>query len=204
MLLTIACRRWLTRLLLYAAMLALLWVVWHRVQPPWWDTAADIQEMHDFIEDGDGYEGVDEYVPAHVDPYELNKDAPKVVARSGDSVLVHIDEWKAETKAFSAQVSRPEQLRLRLFNYPAWRVEVNGRAVAATAQPVTGEIVFSVNPGTNRVRVAFTRTRDRLVGGIISVAALVLLIMLTIFCMKGQRLSARQKFRTQLRPTTSC
>jgi hypothetical protein len=186
LLVTMAFRRWLTRLLLCAAMLGLLGIVWHRVQPPWWDTAADIQEMHDFIEDGDGYEGTDEYVPAGVDPYELNKDAPKVATESGDSALIHIDQWSAETKVFSTEPSRPEQLRLRLFNHPAWRVEVNGRTVKTTAQPVTGEIVFPVKAGTSRVRVTFIQTRDRFVGEIISVAALFLVILWTI-CNRKQR-----------------
>ena len=43
----------------------------HHVQQPWWDTGADIEEMHDAITDGTGYEGTDEYVPAGVDPYEI-------------------------------------------------------------------------------------------------------------------------------------
>jgi hypothetical protein len=162
-------------------MLGLLWVVWHRVQTPWWDTAADIQEMHDFIEDGDGYEGTDEYVPPGVDPHELKKDAPKIATVSGESILVHIDQWSAETKVFSADVSRPETLRLRLLNYPAWRIEVNGREVGASAQPITGEIVFPVAPGSNRVRVTFIRTPDRLVGGLVSLVALLLLILWSIY-----------------------
>jgi hypothetical protein len=177
LLLTMACRRWLTRFLVYAAMLGVLWTVWHHVQPPWWDTAADIQEMHDFIEDGEGYEGTDEYVPAGVDPYEVKRDAPKVATVSGHSALVHIDEWSAQTKAFSTELARPEDLRLHLFNYPAWRLEVNGRKVAAASQPVTGEIVFPVAAGTSRVRVIFIQTHDRLLGAIISIAALLLVIL---------------------------
>ncbi|MGC2197856.1 MAG: 6-pyruvoyl-tetrahydropterin synthase-related protein, partial [Terriglobales bacterium] len=181
LLVTMAWRRLLSRLLLCAAMLGLLATVWHRVQPPWWDTAADVQEMHDFIENGDGYEGTDEYVPAGVDPYELNKDASKVATESGDSALIHIDQWSAQTKVFSVDVSRPEKLRLRLLNYPAWRIEVNARPVQATAHPVTGEVVFPVSPGPNRVRVSFIQTRDRLIGGVVSVVALLLLILTSIY-----------------------
>ena len=180
-LLTVACRRWITRLLLCAAMLSLVWTVWHRVQPPWWDTAADIQEMHDFIEDGDGYEGTDEYVPARADPYELNKAAPKVAVVSGASALIHIDAWKATEKVFSVATSRPEQIRLRLFNYPAWRVEVNGQQVQIATQPVTGQIVLPVMAGTSNVKVIFTRTRDRVLGGIISIVGLLSLAALILF-----------------------
>ena len=66
LLVTVAFRRWIARADL-RGMSAVLWIVWHRRARTWWDTAADIQEMHDFIEDGKGYEGTDEYVPAGVD-----------------------------------------------------------------------------------------------------------------------------------------
>ena len=76
-------------------------------------------------------------------------------------------------------------------------MEVNDRAVEATTQPVTGEITFPVNPGTNRVRVVFTRTLDRLMGGIISVATLLLLILLTICYRHHVRLFADRKLKPQ-------
>ena len=178
-LVTMACRRWLTRVLLYAAMVALIWNLWHRVQQPWWDTAADIEEMHDAIEDGGGYEGVDEYVPARVDPYEVNKDAHQVTVVSGDAARIGIEKWTAEAKIFTANVSRPEQLRLRLFNYPAWKIKVNGRAVESTTQPGTGEMLFPVPAGLNKIQVTFVQTRDRLAGGIISLMALFVAIFLS-------------------------
>jgi hypothetical protein len=189
LLLAVACRRWVSRLVLCAAMFSLVWIVWHRVQAPWWDTAADIQEMHDFIEDGDGYEGTDEYVPADADPYEVSKNAPNVATVDGASALIHIDSWRATAKTFSIATSRPEQLRLRLFNYPAWRVEVNGREIHATTQPVTGEIVFPVSAGTSQITVIFSRTRDRLFGGVISIAGLLSLVTLLIFCKRRQNSS---------------
>lgn len=176
LLVTMGLRRWLNRFLLCGAMLCVLWMVWHRVQPPWWDTAADIQEMHDFIADGEGYEGTDEYVPKGVDPYELKKGAPRVAAVSGNPVLVRIDQWGVESKAFSAQVSRAETLRLRLLNYPAWSVEVNGRPVPTRSQPVTGELLFPISPGINRVYVRFLQTRDRLIGGCVSIATLIIFV----------------------------
>ena len=186
LLVTVAFRRWLARAMICCAMLAVLWIVWHKVQQPWWDTAADIQEMHDFIEDGEGYEGTDEYVPVGVDPYELKKDAPRVTAVSGNPVLVRIDQWGAESKAFSAQVSRAETLRLRLLNYPAWSVEVNGRPVATRSQPVTGELLFPISPGINRVDVRFLQTRDRLIGGCVSIATLIIFVGGTFYLRRAR------------------
>jgi hypothetical protein len=178
---TMGCRRWLTRFMICAAMLGVVAIVWHRVEPPWWDTAADIQEMHDFIEDGDGYEGTDEYVPAGVDPYELKKDAPQVATVSGDPAVIHIDRWGAQGKVFSANVTRPEKLRIRLLNYPAWSVEVNGREITAGTQPVTGEILIPVDTGSNRVRVTFVQTEDRLTGDLVSAGTLLLVIAWSLY-----------------------
>jgi hypothetical protein len=184
---TMGCRRWLTRFMICAAMLGVVAIVWHRVQPPWWDTAADIQETHDFIEDGDGYEGTDEYVPAGVDPYELKKDAPQVATVSGDPAVIHIDRWGAQSKVFSANVARPEKLRIRLLNYPAWSVEVNGREITAGTQPVTGEILIPVGTGSNRVRVTFVQTEDRLIGDLVSAGTLLLVIAWSLYLRRQEQ-----------------
>ncbi|PYX33948.1 MAG: hypothetical protein DMG81_20595, partial [Acidobacteria bacterium] len=141
------------------------------------DNAADIQELHDFIADGEGYEGTDEYVPKGVDPYELKKDAPKVATVSGDRALVNIEKWNAERKTFSAQVPREEVLRLRLLSYPAWKVEVNGQAVKTSARRVTGELMFPVGAGMNQVQITFGRTRDRLIGACVAAVSWVLLFL---------------------------
>jgi hypothetical protein len=140
------------------------------------DTAADIQEMHDFIEDGDGYEGTDEYVPADADPDKINKSAPKVAVVGRGSANIRILAWAPEYKRFTAEVPRPEKLKLRLFNYPAWRVEVNGLPISAMSQPKTGEIVVPLDTGISEVRVRFVRTWDRVVGGWVSVVTVVCLI----------------------------
>jgi 6-pyruvoyl-tetrahydropterin synthase related domain len=184
---TMGCRRWLTRFMICTAMLGVVAIAWHRVQTPWWDTAADIQEMQDFIEDGDGYEGTDEYVPAAVDPYELKKDAPQVATVSGDPAVFHIDRWGAQNKVFSANVAHPEKLRIRLLNYPAWRVEVNGREITAGTQPVTGEILIPVDTGSNRVRLDFVQTDDRLIGDLVSAGTLLLVIAWSLYLRREEQ-----------------
>jgi hypothetical protein len=177
LLVTVAFRRWLARAMICVAMLAVLWIVWHKVQSPWWDNAADIQELHDFIEDADGYEGTDEYVPMGVDASDVNKNAPRVGTVSGRPVKLNVQTWSAEGKAFTAECTRPEELRLRLFNYPAWHAYVNGKPVVVFSQPHTGELLIPVGAGTSQVAVGFSRTRDRLAGGWCSLAGIILLVL---------------------------
>jgi hypothetical protein len=168
---TAAFRRWWQRIAIYATMLFVLGFLWNRVQPPWWDTAADIAEMHDAILDGSGYEGTDEYVPAGVDPYEVNKDAAKVVIEGASAAHADIHRWAAQSKEFTVTAEEPVRARLRLFHYPAWSVKVDGSPVVSEAVETSGEILVPLTPGTHRVLVTFRHTWDRTLGALLSLLA---------------------------------
>ena len=176
---TMASRRWIVRVLICVAMFAVLAFVWHRVQAPWWEAAADFDEMMEQQRSGAGYEGTDEYVPVGADPYEIKQDAPLVALNDGlapgSFQRISIQQWSAESKVFTAEVDRPGQLVLRLFNYPAWHVEVNGQSVKTLTRDVTGQMLIPIQSGENRVEIAFTRTWDRTLGGIISGATVLFL-----------------------------
>jgi hypothetical protein len=169
---TMATRRWMVRVSICLAMFAVLTLVWHRVQAPWWETAADFGDMLAHQQSGAGYEGTDEYVPAGADPYEIKQDALQVAlddeAASDQGQQIQIQRWSAESKMLTAHVERPAALVLRLFNYPAWRVDVNGIVVATSTRDVTGQMLIPVQAGENRVQITFTRTWDRILGGVIS------------------------------------
>ena len=181
LLVAMASRRWLVRALACLAMLAVLTFVWHRVQPPWWDDAGDIAEMQDHQKDGSGYDGIDEYVPNGVDVYEINKDARRVIFEGNGSARIRITQWAPESKSFSANLSQPGKLVLKLFNYPAWTVEVNRRPVQTGMRDVTGQMVIPAEAGDNQVQVTFSRTRDREIGGMISFGTVILILGLVLF-----------------------
>jgi hypothetical protein len=180
-------RRWWGRIAVYVIALVVIVTLWLRVLPPWWDNAGDLKEMRDNMTDGIGYEGVDEYTPVGADPAAIDKDARKVtvdgdmhssdISGSDMHSSIHVLLWNAESKRFTAEMSAPGQLVLRLFRYPAWRVEVNGRAVETSEKPGTGQMLIPVGAGMNRVQITFARTWDRTAGGWISVATAILLIL---------------------------
>jgi hypothetical protein len=172
LLLTMAARRWSSRVLACAVLLAVVVVAGYRIQAPWWDTAADIEEMHDAVADGTGHEGTDEYVPAGVDASELNKDQPRIVVSSGRRVRTDIAEWRAAERHLVILTKATELLTLRLFNYPAWEVTVNGERVATQTTEMTGQMIIPVAAGRSDIRIHFGRTRDRTIGGLISVLSL--------------------------------
>ncbi len=188
LLVTLASQRWLVRGLACIVMLAVLVWVWHWAQPPWWDTAGDVAEMQDNQEEGVGYESVDEYVPAGGDAYEINKDARRVTYEGAGNSRIRVTEWTPESITFSAYVSQPGQLVLKLFNYPAWRAELNGHNIPTLTRPVTAQMMIPVEAGESRVHIRFTRTPDRTLGGSISFVAG--LVVLGMFFAQRVRLSA--------------
>ena len=167
-------RRWVSRAALYVAALSMLVFVWHHFQPPWWDTAADLREMQDNVATGAGYEGTDEYTPVGADPSAIDKDARRASVDGPAHAEIRVLEWKAERRLVTAEMSDPDRLALKLFNYPAWRVEVNGRPVQVATREGTGQMLVPVEAGANRVQITFVRTWDRTAGAWISALGLVL------------------------------
>ena len=190
LLITVAAQRWIVRALICVAMLLVLGFVWHRVQAPWWEKAEDFGQMLNNQRSGNGYEGTDEYVPAGADSYEVKQDASLVVFDDGSSdqlERVQIQRWSAESKRFTIDVVEPGHLVLRLFNYPAWCVKVNGHEVATSTRDVTGQMLIPVQAGENRIEITFTRTWDRTLGAIISGVTVLLLTGLAVLRRNASR-----------------
>jgi hypothetical protein len=177
-LLAMAARHWISRLAICVALLATLIIAGHLTQPPWWDTAADIREMADFVADGSGYEGTDEYVPAGADASELNKGLPPISNDSGQAVQSKIVAWGPTEKHFTMLADGVQNIVVRLFNYPAWKAVVNGAPVATEKTDVTGLMVIPVPDGEADVHIYLRRTTDQIVGDIISLVSLGLLIII--------------------------
>jgi hypothetical protein len=187
LLLTMAARRWMSRLISSTVLLAALLIAGHHYQPPWWDSAADLREMRDAMADGTGYEGTDEYVPVGVDAYELNKNLALVSDEAGAPVAAKIMAWGQIEKHFTVHAAVAENLNVRLFSYPAWEVVVNGQPTVAAKTDVTGLIVVPVAAGANDVQIYFRRTVDRLVGGIVSLIGAVIFVILWIMTKRGDK-----------------
>ena len=75
------------------------------------------------------------------------------------------------------RTDRAENLTMRLFSYPAWKVIVNGKLAGTETSEVTGLMVIPVARGDNDVHISFGRTPDRLVGGIVSLISILVFSM---------------------------
>jgi len=162
------------------------------VHKAWWDSD-DIPSLQDAIENDQGFEGTDEYDPAGDDHYNLPDKAPavKILPAEGSeghapAAEVQVQRWTAEDRIVSVTTREPMRVALRLLDYPAWRVEVNGAAIRPEHAETTAQMVLPLPAGSQRIRVSFVRTPDRTWGMVLSVIAL--LTLLTLLNAGGQRL----------------
>ena len=206
---TAGLRRWWWRAAVMLISVVVMVTVWQRIQQPWWDNAGDLREMQDNMATGAGYEGVEEYTPLGADSAlgepatsatatadaatgavpPAGKDVRRVTVEGPARAAIRVERWDAESRSFTAEMSAPDRLALRLFRYPAWQVEVNGREVE-TAASESGQMLVPVKAGVNRVQVSFVRTWDRSAGGWISLVAAISVMVRIWF-------EARQEIRPQ-------
>ena len=169
---TVGLRRWWQRGAVCVLSIMVIVLGWRYIQTPWWDNAADLREMQDNVITGAGYEGTDEYTPVGADPSGIDKQARKATVVGPAHAAIDVLHWDAESKVFTVQASATDQVALRLFRYPAWRAFVNGIEVETAAHEGTGQMLVPISAGLNRVEIRFVRTRDRFIGGWISLLAL--------------------------------
>lgn len=141
----------------------------------WWD-ADDFPTIQYEYELGHGFEGTDEYDPRGDDHLDLAQKQPpaKCVAAGQEpaSCKINVRVWMADRRVLKVQTEKGERLALRLLDYPAWRVTVNGQAIQPQHLAGVRAMVVPVPAGGSRVEAVFTRTRDRTAGDLLSAASL--------------------------------
>jgi len=154
------------------------------VRSTWWNSD-DIPWMQEAIANDRGFEGTDEYDPVNDDHSNLPEKAPRVKILpaegpqgSAPKPEVHISRWTAEEKELRVLSREPLRVGLRLLDYPAWRVELNGKAVMPQRAETNGQMILPLSAGEQRITVKFVRTPDRKLGCAVSVVALLTLLAL--------------------------
>jgi hypothetical protein len=169
-----------------AAVLAILAsTATYMVRHTWWDTE-DVPVLLEALQNDEGFEGVDEYDPLGDDhsllPEKLKRlmvtPTPEAEARLKSSAEVTVQRWTAERKEMRITTREPAVLKLRLLDYPAWRVEVNEAVVVPEQTGETDQIIVPLVTGSSRVSVHFIRTPDRTIGGVISAASILIALLL--------------------------
>jgi hypothetical protein len=154
------------------------------VQDAWWDSE-DIPVLRQAIANDQGFEGSDEYDPQGDDHSNLPEKASRVQVLPAEGsagiarqAQIRIERWTAEEKDLRVTSNEPLRLGLRLLNYPAWRVEVNGKLVTPQRTETNGQMILPLSAGTERITFRFVRTADRKLGMAISMIAVLVLLAL--------------------------
>ena len=171
--------------------------------------------MMDVYWTGAGFAGTDEYEPPYADNSQLAMDLPfACLAASPTTVLGQGSagaqpEWSADQNSCSAIFSptpthgRPavEHLRLdatvphagalilRLRNYPAWQIRLNGELQTSLPERNDGLVAVAVPQGPVTVTADWTTTRDVATSRWVSGCAL---LLLTLLCIAERRRSPSQ------------
>jgi hypothetical protein len=183
-----------TRQIATALLLMLIGIAGALIATSTWWNSEDAALITGEIQSGHGYEGVDEYEPAGDDrtdlpnatpdaeqvpnvpatpPVEIfDADSGKLSPANGD-MNVDVQEWTGERKRFAVETSAPVTLAVRLLNYPAWDVQVDGKNVSPEAAPETAEMLLPLAPGRHEVQIQFARTPDRIAGDVISLLSVI-------------------------------
>lgn len=162
-------RGWLWFILFIAIALPLGYFL---TQNTWWDPD-EMSTQKAAITSGTGYEGVDEYDPAGDDHLDLPKHAPlaALLPTSPDETAspppkakIEIRLWQPENKTIFVETVGPARLAIRLLNYPAWHVAVNGQTVTPQRPDDVDQMIVPVDRGKSEIQIRFERTPDRTAG----------------------------------------
>jgi 6-pyruvoyl-tetrahydropterin synthase related domain len=177
---------WFVTLLLLSLPLAYI-----QVQNTWWD-GDEMPTLRDALDTGQGFDGTDEYDPLGDDHLDLPLNAPEAKVLHSDSadssapqVHLEIQRWTAEEKEIRVNAPSEARVALRLLNYPAWRVTVNGKPISPERMEDVNQMVVPVRSGDSVITVEFVRTRDRKLGNAISAASALFAVL--FFCRGRKR-----------------
>ncbi len=167
------------------------------------DTSWSSEDVSSVVEDlsaGRGYEGIEGFEPLTANVAELDDELPLVGEydpSSGDidepqEAQVNTVRWSTESKMIDLKSDEPVTLALRLLNYPAWQVQVDGNRVTSSTATQTGQLLVPLSAGSHHVEVGFRRTTDRTVGLAISILSIVGLLIPAGFTLRRKDASKKE------------
>ncbi len=187
---------------------------WHFYQPC--DEEDAVAPQRALFLSGAGVEGTDEYTPIGADNGAIQRNLPLVrMLRDADAntvdssheqnplwqperdsivpAAVSFVEWQPERKALTVKAPVNAFAVLRLMDYPAWNVRVNGNLLTTRPRREDGLLAIPVSAGLSVIQIAWSTTPDVRWGRWLSLASLLLLVVLLLW----NRISAKQFLRRE-------
>lgn len=156
----------------------------------------DVRAVIDAFASQTGYPGIN-FVPVGADTSQMPKNSPLIQKVNNDDELVKADDvmltiqsWSAEHKVVSVASKAEVTLALRLLNYPAWQVLLDGKIATAKSFKTNGQLLISIPEGKHLLEITFQRTRDRTVGGIVSAISFILFSFANVLLWRPRKLTS--------------
>ncbi len=190
------------KILIPAIVLALGAILITHTWRSYWQYCDDEDNVHAQLDARDqGFEGTDEYTPRPADNGDIQVGLPPVRvltapdADQADSsvepnpdwdpdkkslidAIVQIKRWNVEHMTAEIQSPQPGYAVLRLMDYPAWRITINGKTTLHHEQREDGLMTLPIPAGTSTIDVCYAITPDIWVGRIISLLSFILWLAL--------------------------
>ena len=164
---------------------------------------------------GQGTEGTDEYTPVGADNASIQQHLPLVRVlsaaqddtadstegenpewRAGDpgriAAKVTVKPWNGEHRVVSLSTPKSGYAVLRLMDYPAWRVFVDGSKILSRPLREDGLMAVPVMAGDHTIEVQWSATRDVVAGRVLSAVALLGLVGTVVLERRGKILRLRR------------
>jgi hypothetical protein len=171
--------------------------------------AAQIATFH-----GTGFEGTDEYTPSGADNSDIQHGLPSIrllssasgeESSTGDNPQWTPDPSQEIPGAVAITGSGPERISasvasntsgyaiLRLMDYPAWRVTLNGIELRDRPHRSDGLLVVPIEAGITRIDIRWRRTADQWGGIALSLIALAITLLVNSSQRSAESRSAKRR-----------
>jgi hypothetical protein len=142
----------------------------------------DGKPLHLSVDETKPYRGLSEYrLATQGEHWEDYYRVGGLMAECAEKKLVcralEANSWMLAWEISGAQ---PARLRLPIFFFPAWGVTIDGKPVAAAADPATGLITVDLPAGAHRVTAHWTRLATERIGFVISCLAALMLVAIAL------------------------
>ncbi|HET9529621.1 MAG TPA: 6-pyruvoyl-tetrahydropterin synthase-related protein [Blastocatellia bacterium] len=98
--------------------------------------------------------------------------------------------WDALYREVEVDIDQPGVLRLKSYYFPGWSARINGQE-ANLVSDTSGIQMLPLTPGQHRVEVFFENTPPRTLGSALTIAALLIMLLLSISEVRSQKSEAR-------------
>jgi hypothetical protein len=124
------------------------------------------------------------YNAPEYNPLSMPKWSQRVIAPEGHkwwvtegSANIELRQWRAHKRELAIEAHSQVVLKLRLYNYPGWNIQLDGVETLAKADPADGRISVRIPPGHHFLKLNFENTAWRTMSLLVSVmCAAVMLI----------------------------